>query len=544
MTPWVVATRSSLLARGRRERAQGRSARPDDELADPADAVLAAARVLRGEPLVVVVVAVDHDVGAGVVERRQNGATSVSLPCSPELKRGWCQIARVQRAVDAARSALSQRPWAEPAPTAADRPAVGIEDDDVPRPEVVRVPARAVRRGGGREVAEVAGEILRLPVVVAGGRSRPILEHAPGRVVAVPELVGGAVLVGVVAGGEDGSDGDALDELGRGACRRRARSRRCRRLRRGSDRPRRSRRRGCAARVTASRRRGCAGKRRAMRVERRGRRGGRDGRGTRWRRTTRDAAPPSRDCSTSVANPNSRIRVAANATAPTATVRAGPPEDDPDGSVIATAYPSGPGDLVQRALEPRHRPRSPAGGRSRPSRTRRSRRRGCSRPAGGRPTSPRGSPRRRASGSAGRAGRAGPRRRTPRGGSRPRPGVSSWLMLKLPRSKNGSPIPAYSQSMIRMRVPSSMKFALSRSLWQGRSSIGFDSSAISIRRPTADACVIRGRDDDAAGERERPVRLDDAERHEQPRDRRAVVDPAERIGDAPQRRRADGRPRR
>ena len=58
-------------------------------------------------------------------------------------------------------------------------------------------------------------------------------------------------------------------------------------------------------------------------------------------------------------------------------------------------------------------------------------------------------------------------------------------MLKLPRSKNGSPIPAYSQSTIRIRAPSSMKFALSRSLWHGRSSTGLASIASSIRRPIA-----------------------------------------------------------
>ena len=65
-------------------------------------------------------------------------------------------------------------------------------------------------------------------------------------------------------------------------------------------------------------------------------------------------------------------------------------------------------------------------------------------------------------------------------------------MLKLPRSKNGSPIPAYSQSMIRMRAPSSMKLALSRSLWHGRSSIGSARKAASIRRPTAAARSYSG----------------------------------------------------
>ena len=53
--------------------------------------------------------------------------------------------------------------------------------------------------------------------------------------------------------------------------------------------------------------------------------------------------------------------------------------------------------------------------------------------------------------------------------------------------------------------------------------------------------VVLGRDRDAAGHRERPVRLDDPERDEQARDGRAVVDPAQRVGDAAERLRpADG----
>ena len=46
--------------------------------------------------------------------------------------------------------------------------------------------------------------------------------------------------------------------------------------------------------------------------------------------------------------------------------------------------------------------------------------------------------------------------------------------------------------------------------------------------------VVLGRDRHAAGEREGPVRLDDPERDEQARDRRAVVDATERVGDASQ----------
>ena len=48
-------------------------------------------------------------------------------------------------------------------------------------------------------------------------------------------------------------------------------------------------------------------------------------------------------------------------------------------------------------------------------------------------------------------------------------------------------MPAYSQSMIRIRDPSSMKLLFRRSLWQGRSSTGFASRTSSIRRQIAAA---------------------------------------------------------
>ena len=47
--------------------------------------------------------------------------------------------------------------------------------------------------------------------------------------------------------------------------------------------------------------------------------------------------------------------------------------------------------------------------------------------------------------------------------------------------------------------------------------------------------VVRRRDGDPARERQRPIRLDDPKRHEQPGDRRPVVDPAQRVGDPPER---------
>jgi hypothetical protein len=46
----------------------------------------------------------------------QIGCAALKLPWAvPELKRGWCQYASVQRFVLAARSARSHCSWAEPA---------------------------------------------------------------------------------------------------------------------------------------------------------------------------------------------------------------------------------------------------------------------------------------------------------------------------------------------------------------------------------------------------------------------------------------------
>ena len=57
---------------------------------------------------------------------------------------------------------------------------------------------------------------------------------------------------------------------------------------------------------------------------------------------------------------------------------------------------------------------------------------------------------------------------------------------------------------------------------------GSDSS---IRRPIALGELVLGRDGHATGQGERAIRLDDPERDEEAGDGRAVVDPAERVGD-------------
>ena len=129
------------------------------------------------------------------------------------------------------------------------------------------------------------------------------------------------------------------------------------------------------------------------------------------------------------------------------------------------------------------------------------------------------------------AGPGSPSRRTSASRIASSSAVRSWLTLKLARSKDGSPIPAYSQSTIRMRDPSSMKLALSRSLWHGRSSIGSARQASSMRRPTAAASSYSAGMGTPRADGQRAIRLDDAQRDEQAGDRRTAVDPPQRVGD-------------
>ena len=104
------------------------------------------------------------------------------------------------------------------------------------------------------------------------------------------------------------------------------------------------------------------------------------------------------------------------------------------------------------------------------------------------------------------------------------------LTAKFARSKKTSPIPAYSQSTIRIRLPSSMKFAVRRSLWQGRSGTGprARSTSTAVSRARAKAAgnghaVARG----GGG-----VALHDPEGVEARPDLRACVDGPERLCDA------------
>ena len=462
----------------------------------------------------------------------------MSLPCSPLLNRGWCQIASVQVGDDAARSARASAPAGGRA-----QPPTWAQSES--RTTTCHVPSSYEYQSSPSWSRRA--EVRLVPAAPASSQSwlpRPANASGPGAGprsgVAVGELRGRAVLVGVVAERED--DARHPGEQAAVASSSSARRGRCRRRRRGS------------------------GRRRP-----RGRRQG--GRRTAAARCRRDSDAP-----------------APTATSPATGVAAGDEAGDTDEprspSERRTSDPPSsdgrPGRRTRREHDPaRQRPWILARCRSRFR---------CARSVGagarpGRPAAsvaglPRGALARSAGSSRSEqpvevlrgvgdevdveradpllehaphrlaevgdrahqrqpreALRLGPCRRRRRAARRPRRRSRSWLIEKLPRSKNGSPIPAYSQSTIRIRAPSSMKLAFSRSLWQGRISSGF------VRQRELDPArdglrqLVLGRDRDAARRGERPVRLDDPERDEQPGDRRPVVDPSQRVRDPRERRR-------
>ena len=82
---------------------------------------------------------------------------------------------------------------------APDEGAVRVEHDHVPGAELVAVPALCRPAGDSAPVAEVAGRVGRLVLVVSGCRPRAGLEAPPGRLVVRCEIAGRPVLVREVA---------------------------------------------------------------------------------------------------------------------------------------------------------------------------------------------------------------------------------------------------------------------------------------------------------------------------------------------------------
>src|SRR5687768_14953097 len=90
---------------------------------------------------------------------------------------------------------------------------VAVEGDYVPGSQVVGVVALIGVSGRLPEAVEVASSPFGFVVVVSGGGPGAVLEQSPGRIVALVEVFGRPVRVGVVAEGEHRVL-DALDQLG------------------------------------------------------------------------------------------------------------------------------------------------------------------------------------------------------------------------------------------------------------------------------------------------------------------------------------------
>src|SRR5581483_6853372 len=154
--------------------------------------------VLRREALVQVVVAGQHDVRAGLVERLPD---RLHLSAIAVLARAEARMVPVGEGTGGgmggeviAQPALLRRARL----TAAHLGAIAVDHDDVPRAESVAVvPFAGI--AGITEVREVRSRAVRRVVVVARRRPRAQLVPTPGRPIALSILVAGARRVGIIA---------------------------------------------------------------------------------------------------------------------------------------------------------------------------------------------------------------------------------------------------------------------------------------------------------------------------------------------------------
>src|SRR5437764_13830427 len=154
------------------ERVVAASSRPDDELSNPARVVERAVRRLRGEPLVVVLVAHEDHVGVGIVqrapERLLQGVVAVR---GPRAEAGV--VPHGERAVRGVRGEVIAQPGE--LVVATQRPArshrlleARVQDNDVPGAEVIAVGAHGRSACGDPKVAEVAvrGRVVRVLLIL------------------------------------------------------------------------------------------------------------------------------------------------------------------------------------------------------------------------------------------------------------------------------------------------------------------------------------------------------------------------------------------
>src|SRR5918998_5923381 len=182
-----------------------RTARPHDELADAPSRRTFATGGYTGEALVAVGVPIDDHLGVLVVEDVPEGLHLGAIVASTGSIERVVEVGqRAPRSVVGEVSAESAPLGGAPV-TPTNLLAVAVEGHDVPGAQVVGVVASAGLPRTPSEVIEVGLRPGGVVVVVASRGPGALLVLAPGGIVAVAELLAGAVLVGVVAEGKDGS---------------------------------------------------------------------------------------------------------------------------------------------------------------------------------------------------------------------------------------------------------------------------------------------------------------------------------------------------
>src|ERR1700704_783590 len=171
-----------------------------DELGDSSSGVGPGIRSLRREALVVVIVADEHDVGAGRVERAPDaiGLQAIAMDAGAEAR----MVPVGERATTLVRSQIGAQPLvlrtAEAAASGQLR-AVRVHDDEVPPTEIPAVVTAWGLTRGGTEVIEIVGRAGRHVLVVARCGVDDRLHPAPGGLERRSILRQGGVLILVVA---------------------------------------------------------------------------------------------------------------------------------------------------------------------------------------------------------------------------------------------------------------------------------------------------------------------------------------------------------
>jgi hypothetical protein len=140
---------------------------------------------LRGEALVIVVMAADHDIGVGVVERLEKRPNSevVAVGAAGAEER---LVSVGERAGDRMRGEIGTQPFflGRTGFVAPDVLALAVEHDNVPRSKFVAVVTNLRVTCSGAKIIEVWGGASGTKFVVAGRRTRSGFHAPPGFVVA------------------------------------------------------------------------------------------------------------------------------------------------------------------------------------------------------------------------------------------------------------------------------------------------------------------------------------------------------------------------